>query len=38
MTMDVMGVPKNDLVPGVEVCGAAAFLEYAVDANISLFV
>ncbi|OGW59075.1 MAG: NADH dehydrogenase [Nitrospirae bacterium RBG_16_64_22] len=38
MTLDVMGVKKTDLVPGVEVCGAAAFLEYALDANISLFV
>ncbi len=38
MTMDVMGVKKDDLLEGVEVCGAAAFLEYAVDADISLFV
>ncbi|MCC6544546.1 MAG: DsrE/DsrF/DrsH-like family protein [Nitrospirae bacterium] len=38
MTMDVMGVKKKDLIEGVEVCGAAAFLEYAVDADITLFV
>ena len=38
MTMDVMGVKKEDLIKGVEVCGAAAFLEYAVDADITLFV
>ena len=38
MTMDVMGVKKEDLIEGVEVCGAAAFLEYAVDADITLFV
>src|SRR4030066_615111 len=38
MTMDVMGVKREDLIDGVEVCGAAAFLEYAVDADITLFV
>jgi len=38
MTMDVMGVKREDLIEGVEVCGAAAFLEYAVDADITLFV
>ena len=38
MTMDVMGVKKEDLIEGVEVCGAAAFLEYASDADITLFV
>ncbi len=38
MTMDVMGVKKKDLIAGVEVCGAAAFLEYAGDADITLFV
>lgn len=38
MTMDVMGVKKEDLIKGVEVCGAAAFLEYAIDADITLFV
>lgn len=38
MTMDVMGVKKEDLIEGIEVCGAAAFLEYASDADITLFV
>jgi len=38
MTLDVMGVKKEDLIEGVEVCGAAAFLEYAADADITLFV
>lgn len=38
MTMDVMGVKKEDLIDGVEVGGAATYLDYAVDANISLFV
>ena len=38
MTMDVMGMKKEDLVDGVEVGGAAAFLDFASDANISLFI
>ncbi len=29
MTMDVMGVKKEDLIDGIEVGGAATFLEYA---------
>ncbi|MFZ5910353.1 MAG: DsrE/DsrF/DrsH-like family protein [Chloroflexota bacterium] len=29
MSMDVMGIKKEDLIDGVEVAGAAAFLEYA---------
>ncbi len=38
MTMDVMGIKKEDLIEGIEVCGAAAFLEYAAEADITLFV
>ena len=38
MTLDVMGVKKEDLIEGVEVSGAASFLEYASAADISLFV
>src|SRR3990167_6960535 len=38
MTMDVMGVKKEDFIDGVEVAGAATFLDYAIDANVSLFV
>ncbi len=38
MTMDVMGVKKEDLIDGIEIGGAATFLDFAVDANISLFV
>lgn len=38
MTMDIMGVKKEDLIDGVEVAGAATFLDYAIDANVSLFV
>lgn len=38
MTMDVMGVKKDDLVDGVTIGGAATFLEYAGKSKISLFV
>jgi peroxiredoxin family protein len=38
MTMDVMGVKKEDLVEGVEIGGSATFLDYAADAQIQLFV
>jgi len=37
-TMGVMGVSKEDLIDGVEIAGAAAFLDFACDANISLFI
>jgi len=36
MTMDVMGLEKKDFVDGIEVGGAASFLDFAKDANISL--
>jgi peroxiredoxin family protein len=29
MTMDVMGIKKQDLIDGIEIGGAATFLEYA---------
>jgi len=38
MTMDVMGTKKEDLIEGIEVAGAAAFLEYAAEADITLFI
>lgn len=37
-TLEMTGVSKDDLVPGVEVAGAAEFLDFALDANMSLFV
>ena len=37
-TMEMTGVRSEDLVKGVEVAGAAEFLDFALDANISLFV
>lgn len=36
MTMDVMGVKKEDLIDGVEIGGAATFLEFASQDAISL--
>ncbi len=38
MTLDVMGIKKEDLVDGLEFAGAGAFLDYAADADITLFV
>jgi len=37
-TMEMTGVKKEDLVDGVIVAGAAEFLDFALDANISLFI
>lgn len=37
-TMGVMGVKQEDLLPGVSIEGAAAFLEYASKAHVTLFV
>ena len=31
MSMDVMGIQKEDLIDGIEVAGAAAFIEFASD-------
>ena len=38
MTMDVFGFEKNDFVDGVDVGGAATFLEFAAESDITLFV
>lgn len=38
MTMDVMGVKREELIDDIEVGGAATFLEYASKCNITLFV
>ncbi|MFQ6000754.1 MAG: DsrE/DsrF/DrsH-like family protein [Anaerolineae bacterium] len=38
MTMGVMGVKKEDLIDGVELLGATAFLDFASEADVSLFV
>ncbi|MCM3654464.1 DsrE/DsrF/DrsH-like family protein [Metabacillus litoralis] len=36
MTMDVMGLEKEDFVDGIEVGGAVTFLEFAKDADVTL--
>ncbi|MCY9163938.1 DsrE/DsrF/DrsH-like family protein [Bacillus atrophaeus] len=36
MTMDVMGLTKDDFVEGIEVGGAVTFLDFAKDADVSL--
>lgn len=37
-TLEMTGVKKDDLEGGVVVAGAAEFLDFALDANISLFI
>ena len=37
-TLEMTGVKKEDLVEGVVVAGAAEFLNFALDANVSLFI
>ena len=36
-TLEMTGVQKSDLVEGVVIAGAAAFIDFALEANISLF-
>ncbi len=38
MTMDVFGFKREEFIDEVEIGGAATFLEFAADANVSLFV
>ncbi len=37
-TMGVMGVDRKDLIDGVDIAGATAFLDFASGADVSLFV
>ncbi len=37
-TMGVMGIRPEDLVPEADIAGATAFLDFAADADVSLFV
>ncbi|MCP3994301.1 MAG: peroxiredoxin family protein [bacterium] len=37
-TMGVMGVDDSDLIAGCDIAGAAAFLDFAADADVQLFV
>jgi peroxiredoxin family protein len=36
MTMDVMGVKKEDFIDGIEIGGAATFIDVAADSDITL--
>ena len=38
MSMNVMGIKREDLIDQIEVGGAAAFLDYASQCNITLFI
>ena len=38
MTMDVFGFKKEDFIESCKIGGAATFLEYAADADVSLFI
>lgn len=38
MTMDVFGFSQVDFVEGVDIGGAATFLEFAADSDIQLFI
>ena len=38
MTMDVMGIEKDEMIDGIEVGGAATFLGYAAESSISMFM
>ncbi len=38
MTMDVFGFAHDDFIEGTEIGGAATFLEFAADADVSLFI
>lgn len=37
-TMGVMGVEESDLIEGCDIAGAAAFLDYAAEADVQLYV
>jgi peroxiredoxin family protein len=38
MTMGAMGVKAEDLIDGVELGGATAFLDFAADADVNLYI
>jgi peroxiredoxin family protein len=37
-TMGVMGVTEEDLIKGADIAGAATFLDFASEADVSLFI
>ncbi len=38
MSMDVMGIKKEELIDGVDVVGVATYLGAASESNINLFI
>ena len=38
MTMDVMGIKREDLIDGIEFGGAATFLGYAAESSVNMFM
>ncbi|MCP3958020.1 MAG: peroxiredoxin family protein [bacterium] len=38
MTMDVFGFSREEFIDGIDIGGAATFLEFAADSDISLFI
>lgn len=38
MTMDVLKIKREELIDGIEISGAATFLEFAADADITLYM
>ena len=38
MTMGVMGVKEEDLIDGAELAGATTFLDFAAEADVSLYI
>jgi peroxiredoxin family protein len=38
MTLDVLGIKKEEVLEGLEFAGAGHFLDYAADADITLFI
>ncbi|HIC74091.1 MAG TPA: peroxiredoxin family protein [Candidatus Marinimicrobia bacterium] len=38
MTMDVFGFSRDEFIDGIDVGGAATFLEFAADADIQMFI
>lgn len=38
MTMDAMGIKKEELIDGIEVGGAATFLGYAAESSVNMFM
>ena len=36
--MGLMGISQAELIPGAKCAGAAAFLDFAADAKVSMFI